>query len=102
MMKQYLLMSNPASSANRFIHGDLQDGIPFADQDTKNVEFLSPANIERDLIKIKEKLEKVLQKVDKVGQYGLSEISLSVGVTAGVLALTVEGGVTLTFSKNSS
>ena len=79
--------------------GDQGNGIPFADLETRHIEFLTAGKIENDLVNIRKRLEKILQNVDKVGAYGLDEISISVGVSAGNVVLTVEGGVTLTFRK---
>ena len=39
--------------------GDQEDGIPFADLETRHIEFLTAGKIEKDLVSIRKGLEKV-------------------------------------------
>ena len=45
---------------------------------------------------MKDTLAKVLNKVDTIGNYKLDTIGFSVGVSAGIFVMTVEGGISLT------
>ena len=75
-----------------------EEVIPFTDAKSRDVLLFRRKDFEEELKKIYNKILTTLPSVQKLGQYSLHEIELSVGVSGGILVLTVEGGVTLRYS----
>jgi Skp family chaperone for outer membrane proteins len=75
------------------------DAIAFHDANTKQVYFLKRKNFEEELQKIYDKISSALTRVQKIGNYQLNEIEISVGMSSGILVLTLEGGITFRYSK---
>jgi Skp family chaperone for outer membrane proteins len=71
----------------------------FHDANTKQVYFLKRKNFEEELQKIYDKISSALTRVQKIGNYQLNEIEISVGMSSGILVLTLEGGITFRYSK---
>jgi len=71
------------------------EGIPFTDVKTKQVYFLKKKDLEKELEKIYNKISSILSKFEKLGNYDLKSVDISLGVSGGVVVFTVEGGVTL-------
>jgi hypothetical protein len=76
----------------------LNDKIPFTDARTKEKFELNQKDFDEELRKIYEKVSKVVSKIEKLGKYQLQEIEISIGVSSGVLVVTVEGGIALRYS----
>jgi hypothetical protein len=74
------------------------DTIPFSDSKTREIYFLNRKDLEEELEKLYNKISGALVKVEKIGKYELNQIELSVGISGGILVLTVEGGITLKYS----
>jgi hypothetical protein len=79
-----------------------EEVIPFSDAKNKDVLLFRKKDFEEELKKIYNKILAILPSVQKLGQYSLHEIELSVGVSGGILVVTVEGGITLRYSVPQS
>ena len=75
-----------------------EEVIPFTDAKNRDVLLFRKKDFEEELKKIYNKILSILPSVQKLGQYSLNEIELSVGVSGGILVVTVEGGITLRYS----
>jgi hypothetical protein len=77
---------------------DKANMISFVDQESKHTVQVDRYDFEKELLKIHNRISQVLSRVDTLGKYKLGTIDLSIGVSGGIIALTVEGGITLTYS----
>jgi hypothetical protein len=94
----------PRSKRNKEIPAVTRKGdvIPFTDQKTKAVYFLSRKDFGERLNEIYERIKDTISRAEKLGKYELDEIEISVGVSGGILVLNVQGGITLRYSLPKS
>jgi hypothetical protein len=73
------------------------DAISFVDLETKHAVHIGRYDFEKEMLKVHNKISRILSRVEKLGKYKLDEIELSVGVSGGIITLTVEGGISLRY-----
>jgi hypothetical protein len=79
-----------------------QETIPFSDVQSKRVHLFKKKDFEEELKKIYDRIVGTLPQLEKMGNYGLEEIEISVGVSGGILVLTVQGGITLRYNRSET
>jgi hypothetical protein len=79
-----------------------ETAIAMVDTKTKEVYFLGKKDIEKEVKKIHTRLGEILPHITKLGEFGLNEIELNVGIGGGIIVLTVEGGITLRYTLQRS
>jgi hypothetical protein len=78
------------------------DEISFIDVRTNELRHMKKGAFEDELKKIHDHLQNVLRDIEKLGNYTLKEIEFSVGVSAGFIIVTVQGGITIRYERNES
>ncbi len=71
------------------------EGIAFLDSRTQKVCILKKKDLDKELKKLHNKMSAMLSKIEKLGNYNLDGVDISLGVSAGLLVFDVKGGVTL-------
>jgi hypothetical protein len=79
-----------------------QETIPFSDVQSKRVHLFKKKDFEEELKKIYDRIVGTLPQLEKMGNYALEEIEISVGVSGGILVLTVQGGITLRYNRSKT
>ncbi len=72
--------------------------ISFIDAETNRPRHMQKDAFERELKRIHNHLENTLKDIQTIGKYSLKEIEFSVGVSAGFIVVTVNGGITLRYA----
>jgi hypothetical protein len=80
----------------------LPDSVPVYDINTKKVVSLGRGEVEDQIDKLYQKMLQVLSRVEKLGNYQLAEIEISIGFAAGVFVVTLEGGVVLRYTLSGT
>ena len=74
------------------------DEISFIDVETNRPHHMKKDAFERELKRIHDHLQNTLKDIETIGKYALKEIEFSVGVSAGFIVVTVQGGKTLRYA----
>jgi hypothetical protein len=73
------------------------DSVQVYDINTKKVVALGRKEFEEQIDELYQKMLKVLSGIERLGNYQLDEIEISIGFTAGVFVVTLEGGIVLRY-----
>ncbi len=73
--------------------------IAFYDAKTRRVKSFRKDRFREELEKVATMLKDALAGFEKIGNYSLDEIEISLGVTAGYVVVTVEGGISLRYAR---
>ncbi|MGB6527018.1 MAG: hypothetical protein WBF33_02825 [Candidatus Nitrosopolaris sp.] len=68
------------------------------DIETNRRHHMKKGNFEQELKRIHDHLQSILNNIGTIGKYSLKEIEFSVGVSAGFIVVTVQGGITLRYA----
>jgi hypothetical protein len=79
-----------------------RDSVPVYDVKTKKVVVLGREEVEEQIDELYEKMLRVLSRIERLGKYQLQDIEISIGFTAGVFVVTLEGGIVLRYSSYSA
>ena len=71
----------------------------YVDEKTKKVERLSGKDLTDQLEKLKKALEYVLRKMQRLGDYELSEFTATAGVELGAWIFKVDGAIQMKWEK---
>jgi hypothetical protein len=74
------------------------DSVRVYDIDAKKVVTLGRKEFEEQIDELYKKMLRVLSRIEKLGKYQLDEIQISIGFTAGVFVVTLEGGIVLRYT----
>jgi hypothetical protein len=74
------------------------DSVLVYDINTKKVVPLRREELEEQIDELYKKMRKVLSRIEKLGKYQLQEIEISIGFTAGVFVVSLEGGIALRYT----
>lgn len=75
--------------------------IRIVDVQTKQITQLNRKDFQDKLEEIIGIVRKALSKIEKIGNYELRSFQISVGVSAGIVIVTLEGGITLNYELTS-
>jgi hypothetical protein len=78
-----------------------RETITLVDIQTGEPVTFARVDFEKKLVQFKNLLAKSLDKIATINDYSLDTIQLSIGVSAGWLVVTFEGGVTLVYNRKS-
>jgi uncharacterized FlaG/YvyC family protein len=76
----------------------VDDEISFMDIETNRSHHIKKGDFEQELKRIHDHLQSILNNIGTIGKYSLKEIEFSVGVSAGFIVVTVQGGITLRYA----
>jgi hypothetical protein len=71
----------------------------FFDAESKKPQILENDQLSRELDRIAKTLEMHFVKLEKIGNYELDNVQVTVGAHGDILVIGVNGGITLTYSK---
>jgi len=74
-----------------------KDSIRIVDVQTKQIAQLNRKDFQDKLEEIISIVKKALGNMEKIGHYELRSFQISVGVSAGIVIVTLEGGITLNY-----
>lgn len=75
--------------------------IHIVDVQTKQITQLNRKDFQDKLEEIISIVKKALGNMEKIGKYELRSFQISVGVSAGIVIVTLEGGITLNYELPS-
>ncbi len=78
-----------------------KDQIRIVDVQSKQIAQLNRKDFQEKLEEIISIVKKALVKIEKIGDYELKSFQISVGVSAGIVIVTLEGGITLNYEMSS-
>lgn len=78
-----------------------KDQIHIVDVQSKQIAQLNRKDFQEKLEEIISIVKKALVKMEKIGDYELKSFQISVGVSAGIVIVTLEGGITLNYEISS-
>ena len=78
-----------------------KDHIRIVDVQSKQIAQLNRKDFQEKLEEIISIVKKALIKIEKIGDYELKSFQISVGVSAGIVIVTLEGGITLNYEISS-
>ena len=76
--------------------------IKYVDAEKNLVSELKGADVVAQLEKLRLAISAMLQKMEKIGAYELSEFTATVGVEAGILIFKANGSIEMTWKKPKS
>lgn len=71
--------------------------IRIVDVQTKQIAQLNRKDFQDKVEEIISIVKKALGRIEKIGNYELKSFQISVGVSAGIVIVTLEGGITLNY-----
>jgi hypothetical protein len=74
------------------------DSVRVYDIKTKKVVRLRKKELDKQIDELYKKMLQVLSRIEKLGKYQLQDIEISIGFTAGVFVVTLEGGIVLRYT----
>ena len=72
------------------------------DLTTQEVRLISQEQMGRKLGDLSQILRTHLEKLEKIGQYELEALTISIGLKGGIIVFTAEGGISLTYKRKVS
>lgn len=73
----------------------------FLDHETNKTVIFEKDTLENELDRIVKSLEIHFEKLEKIGNYELSNVQVNIGVNGNILVIGLNGGITLTYTQNS-
>ncbi len=81
------------------MNSELDFEIAYVEPKTHMIAEVKGVNIVAQLEKMKTAIKKMLQKMEKIGDYELSEFTVTVGIEAGILIFKTDGSIEMTWKK---